>query len=156
MPRGLRGGHAGLVRVSSGLAVPVIGLGASAQTYYPAVGELLGTDMILPEHAGVANAVGAVVGQITMRRQATITAPSEGQFRVHLDTGPQDFTSESAAFDCLETALTHDATAAAKAAGAVDIQINIKRDIKKAQTEAREVFVEATVIIEASGRPRIT
>ena len=55
MSAGLRG-HRGVVAVQARLAVPVIGLGASAPSYYGAVGERLGCETILPEHAGVANA----------------------------------------------------------------------------------------------------
>ncbi len=35
-------GHRGLMRMDAGLNLPVVGLGASAPTYYPAVGERLG------------------------------------------------------------------------------------------------------------------
>ena len=37
--------------------------------------------MVLSEHAGVANAIGAVVGRVTFRKSATITSPSEGLYR---------------------------------------------------------------------------
>ncbi len=70
--------------------MPVIGLGASASTYYPAVGTQLGCEMILPRHAGVANAIGAVVGRVTLRKTWVVTSPSEGCYRVHFETGPQD------------------------------------------------------------------
>ncbi len=59
--------HRGVVEVTLRLGVPVIGLGASAPSYYGAVGDRLGCEMILPEHAGVANAIGAVVGQVSQR-----------------------------------------------------------------------------------------
>jgi len=154
MQRGL-GGHRGLVRLETGLAVPVIGLGASAATYYPAVGKLLGCEMILPEHAGVANAIGAVVGRVTMREAGTITSPSEGKFRVHLLEGPQDFADSDSALARLEQVLLNRAMAAAEAAGAADIQVNITRDVRTAGVESREVFVEAEVTVEASGRPRV-
>ena len=147
--------HRGVVRVSTGLNVPVIGLGASAATYYPAVGRLMGTDMILPEHAGVANAIGAVVGRVTMRKVGTVTAPSEGRFRVHFESGPKDFTARDDALQKLETRLREDAKAEAEAAGAVDIHVRVSRDIKTAQAEGREVFIEAAITVEASGRPRI-
>ena len=68
------------MKIEARLDVDVIGLGASAATYYPAVGRALNCDVILPEHAAVANAIGAVVGRITVRRSGTITAPSEGIF----------------------------------------------------------------------------
>jgi len=154
MQRGMRG-HAGLVRLRTGLEVPVIGLGASAPSYYPAVGERLGCEMILPAHAGVANAIGAVVGRVTMRRSGTVTSPGEGRFRLHLDSGPQDFADAEAALSTLEGLLREDAVAQAEAAGAADIQVRITRDIRTAGVEGREVFIEADVLVEASGRPRV-
>lgn len=154
MQVGLRD-HKGIVRINSGLAVPVIGLGASAKSYYPAVGARLGTEMILPEHAGVANAIGAVVGRVTMRKSGTITAPSEGRFRVHLESGPEDFAESELALTRLENVLRAEAVADAEAAGVADIRVTVGRDIKTARAEAREVFVEAIVSVEASGRPRM-
>ncbi|KRS13698.1 hydantoinase [Roseovarius atlanticus] len=147
--------HRGLVRLDTGLNVPVIGLGASASSYYPAVGKRLGCDMILPEHAGVANAIGAVVGRVTIRRQGTITSPAEGRFRVHLETGPEDFIESDKAMERLEDVLKSDARQTALAAGAEDLQTGVTRDIKTAQAEAREVFLEAVITVEVSGRPRI-
>ena len=148
-------GHRGLVALQAGLAVDVIGLGASAASYYPAVGARLNTRMILPEHAGVANAIGAVVGQVTFRKSGTVTAPSEGKYRVHLETGPEDFTDPDHAMTRLETSLRLEAEAEAKAAGAGDIHVTSLRDIRRAQVEARDVFIEAVLTVEASGRPRV-
>ncbi|MFK7838606.1 MAG: hydantoinase/oxoprolinase N-terminal domain-containing protein [Sulfitobacter sp.] len=154
MQRGMRGA-AGLVRVQTGLNVPVVGLGASAASYYPAVGARLGCEMILPEHAGVANAIGAVVGRVTMRQSGTVTAPSEGKYRVHLVEGPLDFGDQESALASLEAVLREAALGEAQAAGAEDIQVSVSRDVRTAGVEAREVFVEATVTVEASGRPRV-
>ncbi len=147
--------HHGLVRLDSGLGVPVVGLGASAACYYPAVGARLGCQMILPEHAGVANAIGAVVGRVTIRRGGTVTSPSEGKYRVHLESGPEDYTGSDTAMDALEAALSAEARTEAEAAGAVDIHVTARREVKEAQAEARRVFLEAEIVVEASGRPRI-
>jgi N-methylhydantoinase A/oxoprolinase/acetone carboxylase beta subunit len=152
--RGL-GGHRGLLAVDVALNLPVVGLGASAASYYPAVGERLRCQMILPTHAGVANAIGAVVGRVTMRRSGTVTSPSEGKYRVHLDAGPEDFGASEPALAKLETVLRQAAESEAQAAGAEDIQVSVVRDIRTARAEAREVFIEATVTVEASGRPRV-
>ncbi|MEO1780278.1 MAG: hydantoinase/oxoprolinase family protein, partial [Pseudomonadota bacterium] len=145
----------GAVRVETGLAVPVVGLGASAAAYYPAVGRALRTDMILPDDGGVANAIGAVVGRVTVRKSGTITSPGEGLYRVHLPDGLEDFADQHAALGRLETVLQNAADTDARAAGAQDIQLRVHRDIRTAQAEARDVFVEAVVTIEASGRPAI-
>ena len=149
------GNHSGILRINTGLNIPVVGLGASAQSYYPAVGKCMGCEMILPLDGGVANAIGAVVGRIIMRRSGTITTPSEGRYRVHLESGPEDFIEKVVAFQRLEDGLRAAATKAALVAGANDIEVAIDRDIKTAQVEAREIFVEATITVEASGRPRI-
>lgn len=154
MQRGLDG-HRGLIRLDAGLNLPVVGLGASAASYYPAVGARLGCDAILPEHGGVANAIGAVVGRVTMRRQGTVTSPSEGRYRVHLETGPVDYSDSAEALDALEAVLRAQALADAEASGAEDIHLHSERDVRMAQAEAREVFIEAVITAEASGRPRI-
>lgn len=148
-------GHRGILRMDAGLNLPVIGLGASAKSYYPAVGNALNCEMILPDHAGVANAIGAVVGQVTIRRRGTVTSPSEGRFRVHLDAEPEDYGTAEQAMKRLEDWLRTGALADAKAAGAEGIQVTALRDVKSAQAENREVFIEADILVEASGRPRI-
>ncbi|WP_323775663.1 hydantoinase/oxoprolinase family protein [Leisingera sp.] len=148
-------GHRGLVAMQASVNVDVVGLGASAHSYYPAVGERLHCNMILPEHAGVANAIGAVVGRITMRRSGTVTVPAEGKFRVHLESGPVDYQASGEALNALEAALAAEARGAAEEAGAKDIHVHVERDIRTAQVEAREVFVEGTLTVEASGRPRV-
>jgi N-methylhydantoinase A/oxoprolinase/acetone carboxylase beta subunit len=152
--RGLAG-HSGLVRVDTGLAADVIGLGASASTYYPAVGDLLDCKMILPEYAGVANAIGAVVGCVTIRKRGTITSPSEGQFRVHLDGDPETFVSKEDAFTKLTSHLTEQARIESRASGVEDIDITSSHTVKSAKAEGHEMFLEATLTVEASGRPRI-
>ncbi|MEL7166255.1 MAG: hydantoinase/oxoprolinase family protein [Pseudomonadota bacterium] len=154
MQRGL-GDHGGAVRVATGLAVPVVGLGASAGVYYPAVGELLGTKMILPEDAGVANAIGAVVGQITVRKRGTVTAQGEGRYRVHLESGPEDFAEEAPARARLRDVLEDQAQAEVLQGGADEAQVSATWDIRRAQVENRAVFVEGTLVVEASGRPRV-
>ncbi|MCV2890708.1 hydantoinase/oxoprolinase family protein [Ruegeria aquimaris] len=148
-------GHRGLLKLDMALNVEVVGLGASAPSYYPAVGGRLHCGMILPEHAGVANAIGAVVGRVTFRKSGTVTAPAEGRYRVHLEEGPQDFGSAEAALGLLEEVLRAEAQAEARAAGAEDVRVIVSRDVRQVPVEGREVFVEATVTVEASGRPRV-
>jgi N-methylhydantoinase A/oxoprolinase/acetone carboxylase beta subunit len=147
--------HRGVVEVSTRLGVPVIGLGASAPSYYGAVGERLGCQMILPEHAGVANAIGAVVGQVSQRAQALLSSPSEGRFTAHLPDGLLQFNDRDMALAALETALTSEATSRARTAGAEDLRITVARDIREASIEGRTMFIEATITVTATGRPRV-
>ncbi len=148
--------HADIVKVQLSLVVPVIGLGASAQAYYGAVGTRLGTRMILPTHGGVANAIGAVVGQIQMQATGTVTRAGAGTFAVHLPKGPQEFTDQAAALSALEASLSDEVTRKARDAGVENIRLSITRDLKEAEIEGQPMFIEATLRAVASGRPRIT
>lgn len=147
--------HRGVVEVSLKLGVPVIGLGASAPSYYGAVGQRLGCAMILPEHAGVANAIGAVAGQVSQRVQGTVSSPTEGRFIAHLATGVEVHASAEAALLALETALVTEATSRARSAGAVDLRITVDRDVREVEIEGRRMFIEAQVTATAAGRPRV-
>ena len=147
--------HRGIVQVDVRLGVPVIGLGASASAYYGAVGERLNTRMILPEHGGVANAIGAVVGQVAMHATGTVTSPGAGSFAVHLADGVQRFNQSSEALDVLEAALKVEATGMVMAAGVEEIRFTTVRDIKQVEIEGQPMFIEAQVKVTAHGRPRI-
>jgi len=147
--------HKGVVEVGLRLGVPVIGLGASASSYYGAVGDRLGCQVILPEHAGVANAIGAVAGQISQRATGLVSSPAEGRYVAHLATGLQSFSSAEAALQSLETALVAEATARARQAGAVDLRLSVDRAVKEVEIEGRTMFIEARVTATASGRPRV-
>lgn len=147
--------HRGVVETTLRLGVPVIGLGASAPSYYGAVGDRLGCRMILPEHAGVANAIGAVAGQVSQRATGTISAPAEGRFIAHLAEGVQVFASSEAALTALESALVAEASDRAREAGAVDLRLTVDRDVKEVEIEGRTMFIEAKVTVTASGRPRV-
>ncbi len=147
--------HKGIVQLDARLGVPVIGLGASAPSYYGAVGARLNCQMILPEHAGVANAIGAVVGQISQRASALVTSPSEGRFTAHLPEGLQLFNNREEALAAVEAAMVAQASARAEAAGAQDLAITTSRQIREASVEGSPMFIEATITATASGRPRV-
>ncbi len=147
--------HRGVIEVSTRLGVPVVGLGASAPSYYGAVGARLGCEMILPEHAGVANAIGAVAGQVSQRAQGIVSSPAEGRFTAHLADGLQSFANAEAALAAVEAALVAEASDRARRAGAMDLRVSVTRDIRQAEVEGRQMFIEATVTATASGRPRV-
>ena len=147
--------HRGVIEISARLGVPVIGLGASAPYYYGAVGKRLGCPMILPEHAGVANAIGAVVGQVVQKATGLVTSPAEGRFAAHLPNGVAVFNDLDAAMAAMDAALTATATERAIRAGAADVVIVRSQGLSEAEVEGRRMFVEARLIVTASGRPRV-
>lgn len=147
--------HAGIIRTQLSLGVPVIGLGASAPTYYGAVGDRLNTKTILPKHAGVANAIGAVVGQVSMHASGAISASGPGTFVAHLPDAPATFNEAHKALSAMEDALTAIVTEKAIAAGVADPRIKIDTVEKTVEVEGSPMFVSAEIKVTAQGRPRI-
>ncbi|SEP55758.1 N-methylhydantoinase A/oxoprolinase/acetone carboxylase, beta subunit [Loktanella sp. DSM 29012] len=147
--------HNGLIATQLSLAVPVIGLGASAASYYGAVGDTLHTRVIVPEHADVANAIGAVVGQVSQHATGTVSAPGGGRFVAHLSGGPVSYGDPDTAMDTLIADLTATVTARAADAGVSDPQVAVARDINRAEVEGSDTFYGATIRVTARGRPRI-
>jgi N-methylhydantoinase A/oxoprolinase/acetone carboxylase beta subunit len=148
-------GHRGAVALTAGLGLPVVGLGASAPAYYGAVGRRLGCEMILPADAGVANAIGAVAGQVVQRVTGLVTSPAEGRFVLHLPEGVRVTGDRRAALAELEAVLSDAARARALAAGAAEVALRVEREIREAEIEGRRVFVEARMTAVAQGRPRV-
>lgn len=147
--------HRGIVSLDAGLNLPVVGLGASAHAYYGAVGERLTARMVLPEHGDVANAIGAVVGQITMRELGLIEGAGDGAWRVFTDDGPMNYGSQQTAYQALRDTLGARVTQLAQDAGAADIRLRFEEDVQEATIEGRKVFVKGSVLAIASGRPGI-
>ncbi|MBP1805015.1 hydantoinase/oxoprolinase N-terminal domain-containing protein [Rubellimicrobium aerolatum] len=148
-------GHEGLVRARLSLGVPVVALGASARTHYPAVGARLSARVVLPEHAEVANAVGAVVGRVALSVEGTVTSPAPGTVVAHLPDGPRRFADPDAALAALAEALEAEATARARAAGAGEVELRHALDRREAEAEGQRVFVEARLRVTAQGRARL-
>lgn len=60
------------------LNLPVIAVGAPVQAYYPEVMNRLQSELVIPENSHVANAVGAITGQIIERVELLIRPDSGG------------------------------------------------------------------------------
>ncbi len=135
-----------LIATSIKLDRPLIALGASAACHYPAIASAMRAELIVPEDADVAGAVGAAAGRIRQRAIITVTQPSDGIFRVHLLTGPQDFNTMDAALKFAEDTAKDDAKSKAEAAGAKGIVVDAERDVNIVHLSAdKDLFVEATI-----------
>ena len=145
----------GFAKLSLDLDVPLIGLGASAPTYYPQVTELLGAEAAVPAEAGVANAIGAVVGRVRIARKASITQPAKGIFRAHLSPEPQDYKDYETAFEALVSQLKEEIREASETAGAREVEVHVEEDKQAAEINGEEVFFEALITVSATGRPKI-
>ena len=145
----------GVASIRFDFNLPIVGLGASAPTYYPMVGKLLESEVVLPEHSDVANALGAVVGHVRITGESVILSPGPGRFRVHGPVDKHDFTDLEAAAEAAIAGLKADLAKRAEAAGADDIDIVLDRKDVSAFADGQEIFVESRIVAAATGRPRL-
>lgn len=148
-------GQSGVGRVTVALDRPVVGLGASASLHYAALGPLVGTQVEVPADADVANALGAVVGQVRVTAEAIVNQPKVGIFRVSAPGLLRDFDDEEPALAAARAAVEAAARHSAQEAGAAEVEIAVDDEISAATVEGQRSFVEARVVATASGRPRI-
>ncbi len=146
----------GIARFTLSLDRPLIGLGASAPVYYPAIAEMLSATCAVPEAADVANAVGAVVGQVRSTVTIFVTSPEEGVFIVAGGGDNRRFAEEEAAVAEAEERASRTALEHARASGAADVVVVLAREIDAPEVEGRRKLMEARIIATASGRPRVS
>ncbi|MER8543949.1 hydantoinase/oxoprolinase family protein [Mesorhizobium sp. M1334] len=147
--------HPGIARLSVALDRPVIGLGASAPLHYAGLPPLIGNGCIVPDDTDVANALGAVVGQVRVSAGARVSQPQEGLFRLASGQIVRDFTDEVKAIAAAEADVRAIVAERAKDAGTDSAEIEVATEFRVSTVESQRMFIEAHVVAVASGRPRI-
>jgi N-methylhydantoinase A/oxoprolinase/acetone carboxylase beta subunit len=145
----------GIARLTVALDRPVIGLGASAPLHYAGLPRLVGNECVVPDDTDVANALGAVVGQVRVSAEAGVSQPKEGLFRVSSGDSVRDFASEAEAIAAAEADVREIAAKRALEAGADTAEIEVHREFRTSTVEGQRMFIEAQILAVATGRPRI-
>jgi N-methylhydantoinase A/oxoprolinase/acetone carboxylase beta subunit len=142
------------------LQQPVIAIGAPVSAYLPAVSGQLHAGLVIPPHAEVANAVGAVVGGVVQQLRANIYPVNGGEhFRLHLPDGVCDFPSVAEAIDHARSVMPAQVAALARRAGADQVEISEQCENVTAPIGAdygQEVYIETHLSFTAAGRPGLT
>ena len=141
------------LHVSLNLAMPIIGIGAPASIFLPNVADVLNTDLILPDHHEVANAVGAVAGSVMVSEELRIYPRlSEASmevigYYVQTNEGRDYFDEVDDALDHARRLSQTRALKAALQAGADNPQVII--------TELPDGLDSYRIRAEAMGNPRL-
>ncbi len=136
---------------------PIVAVGAPVAAYLPQVAAALHTELVIPPHAEVASAVGAVSGSIVQRASVFITPlDEEGRVRLHLPDGVCDFTSIRAAVEHAEQVLPPLVESLARQAGAEQVEVRITRADHTAPVKGaahRAIYLGSELTFVAAGRP---
>ncbi|MHA6644231.1 hydantoinase/oxoprolinase N-terminal domain-containing protein [Mesorhizobium sp. A623] len=147
--------HGDIARLAVSLDRPVIGLGASAALHYAGLPALVGNECLVPDDAGVANALGAVVGQVRVSAEARVSQPQEGVFRLASGETIRDFETEEPAIAAAREDVRRIAASRAEEAGTDNAEIEVTCQFHVSMVQDQRMFVEALIVAVASGRPRI-
>jgi N-methylhydantoinase A/oxoprolinase/acetone carboxylase beta subunit len=150
----LDGRPLGGVRLTLDYSHPLIAIGAPVHSFFPQVGDLLQARVIIPEHAEVANAIGAVVSGVTVREQGLIRPGQFANYVLHWREGLCEFDSLEEAIASGRDLLADLALSRAVQAGAdaprVDVQVHHHQGHA---SDGSEVLVEIRLEATAAGRP---
>lgn len=136
---------------------PIVAIGAPVQAFMPAVARNLATELVIPPHAEVANAVGAVAGSVVQRARARISAIEDGQvYRLHLPDRVLDLDSLEAAVDYASAVVPRYVEALAREAGAGQVQVQVNREDHSAPISpdfGDTIYLDTELTFTAVGRP---
>ncbi len=146
--------HSNHVRFRISLNNRLVGIGAPVHVFLPPVARKLETAAVVPYHAGVANAIGAITGAVAATDEALIR-PAEGRFRLHTARGVEVFTALEEATQRGRDLLSAAVRAKATAAGAGEVEVNVEEREQWAASRGGEpLFLEKRLVARAVGSPR--
>jgi N-methylhydantoinase A/oxoprolinase/acetone carboxylase beta subunit len=146
------------ISVNFPLQLVLVAVGAPAHAYLPSVAEKLSCRLVIPPHAEVANAYGAVTGKVVETASAIIRpATPDGYIVISLDQRQRVLHLREA----LQLARQQAEARARKIVterGGEDIQVEIYQDEIRAPLEAGwgdSVLIELRIMATASGSPAL-
>jgi len=141
-------------RIRFQLQHPIIGIGAPIGHFLPAAAALLEAPAIVPEHADVANAIGAITGKVVIRRSAWIKPDQHGGFLIEGLADAARFMQFDQAEAHARKVLIGRVKALARQAGACEAELEIQTADHTARTaRGEELFLERRLTALLVGVP---
>jgi N-methylhydantoinase A/oxoprolinase/acetone carboxylase beta subunit len=139
------------------LRQPVVAVGAPVEAYLPRVVRQLRTELVIPCHADVANAVGAVAGGVVQQLRVMVRPLNADQgFRLYLPDGVHDFATveESVAYAQQVVPIRLKALARQAGAGQIELQTTrVDQNVPVAAGWEQHLYLGTELTFVAVGRP---
>lgn len=118
----------------------LVGIGAPVHIYLPAVAKALNTECVIPEHAPVANAIGAITGNVVAEETITVRPRYEvfgiAGYIGHSSDGRVEFEDYREALQWAETEAEKLARLKAEARGAREVSVTVASVSNAVQLDA--------------------
>jgi N-methylhydantoinase A/oxoprolinase/acetone carboxylase beta subunit len=135
---------------------PIVAIGAPVEPFFPAVGEALGAEVVIPEHADVANAIGAIAGEVVVRERAVIRPGEIANYVVHARSGRAEYEDLRSAIESAKESTASLAQERARHSGTAAREV--KHTVKERRafsSEGDRVLVEVLVEATVTGTPQL-
>ena len=143
------------VEFKARLKEKIIGIGAPAYAFLPSVSEKMGTQVIIPFYASVANAIGAITSAIIVKEEAVIK-PFLNGFRLHTSLGISFFEDLQKATEEGKKTIKEVLLDKARIGGAEKIEIMIEEEENWSTAKGGEkIFIEKIICGKAIGNPKM-
>ncbi len=150
----LDGDESGGFRLQASLHHPVVGIGAPAGCFVPDACARLHAQPVVPPHADVANAVGAIIGSIAIRKDIHISTDENGGMRLGGVPDAPVYNHIEEATAAAEAYLRDSLLQQATKAGCAHPHITISSDDTVAHaTDGTAIFIGRTIEGVAAGPP---
>ncbi|ATW27259.1 hydantoinase/oxoprolinase N-terminal domain-containing protein [Candidatus Formimonas warabiya] len=136
--------------------MPVVGIGAPVRAWLPKMAEKLNTELVIPEHAEVANAVGAATGRIMETVKVLIKPGEAGSgYLLHTSWERRPFEELEEAVEYALDEAKKRAVLAAEKAGAKNYELVVNHEdvYANASMIENDIYVESRIEVTAVGRP---
>ncbi len=139
------------------LRQPLVAVGAPVEAYMPRVSQQLHTELVIPRHAEVGNAVGAVAGGVVQQLRAMIRPLDADQYyRLLLPDGVRDFDTLEEAVAHAQQVVPERLRALTRQAGADQVEVKVERVDRRAPVRmgwGEEIYLGTDLTFTAVGRP---
>lgn len=135
---------------------PLIAVGAPVRAWMPYICDKMNAEMILPEGAEVANAIGSAFGEVNEFAEALIRKEKgKRKYDLHLPAEKKSFSTRKAALEEAERALHELVMQKSRLSGCSEPEVSVEsRDLyMKSLGERGKRYIETRVKAHAKGRP---
>jgi N-methylhydantoinase A/oxoprolinase/acetone carboxylase beta subunit len=145
----------GPFQINVTLDTPIVGVGAPAYLLVPTLAKRMGAVQHIPEHAEVANAIGAVVGTVLIKEQVLIRPSVAEGFVCFTSKGKSTYATINEAIVWAGNFLEVHIRDEAKHAGGDSVEVKVWQERKQATlASGDEVIIEVILHGEAVAKPR--
>lgn len=151
----LEGGGEGYT-VNIKLRRPIVGIGAPVHFFLPQAAQLLGTEAVVPPHADVANAIGAITSSVCVHQRVEICPTDAGRYAISGLEGAPTYTNLEDATQYATEELRRSVLRQARLAGTDATTVEVALDNRSAPlSDGSDLFVGRRIEVRVAGRPRI-